>query len=73
MAEQLRQQDSNGIEVKDMETEGDGETASSHTSEEKIENNDETLRSRVKVWSFIINKYDGGREDGSSKYLAYLL
>jgi hypothetical protein len=40
----LRQQDSNGIEVKDMETEGDGETASSHTSEGEIENNDETLR-----------------------------
>ncbi|CAB4038245.1 partial [Paramuricea clavata] len=49
--QQLRQQDSNaGIEVKDMETEGDGETASSHTSEGEIENNDETLRkSRVKV------------------------
>jgi hypothetical protein len=47
--QQLRQQDSNGIEVKDMETEGDGETASSHTSEGEIENNDETLRkSRVK-------------------------
>jgi hypothetical protein len=27
-----------------METEGDGETASSHTSEGEIENNDETLR-----------------------------
>ncbi|CAB4029807.1 partial [Paramuricea clavata] len=49
--QQLRQQDSNaGIEVKDMETEGDGETASSHTSEGEIENNDETLRkSMVKV------------------------
>ena len=34
----------------DMETEGDGDTASSHTSEGEIENNDETLRkSRVKV------------------------
>jgi hypothetical protein len=33
-----------------METEGDGDTASSHTSEGEIENNDETLRkSRVKV------------------------
>ena len=49
-AQQLRQQDSNGIEVKDMETEGDGDTASSHTSEGEIENNNETLRkSRVKV------------------------
>ena len=48
--QQLRQQDCNEIEVKDMETEGDGETASSHTSEGEIENNDETLRkSRVKV------------------------
>ena len=33
--QQLRQQDSNGIEVKDME--GDGETASYHTSEGEIE------------------------------------
>jgi hypothetical protein len=41
--QQLRQQDSNGIEVKNMETEGDGETASSHTSEGEIENNDEML------------------------------
>ncbi|CAB3983411.1 Hypothetical predicted protein [Paramuricea clavata] len=49
--QQLRQQDSNvGIEVKDMETEGDGEKASSHSSEGEIENNDEMLRkSRVKV------------------------
>ena len=50
LVQQLRQQDCNEIEVKDMETEGDGDTASSHTSEGEIENNDETLRkSRVKV------------------------